>query len=121
MTFHDPCHLARSLGCTEPPRLLLRRAVSELVEPAHSGAETMCSGGGGAMPWSMPEVSGVMAQARADELAEAAPLVVTACATSKRALQRRGIEARDLAAVVASWLGVGPEAKLTGRRKKAEG
>jgi Fe-S oxidoreductase len=115
VTFHDPCHLARSLDCTEPPRLLLRRAVKELVEPAHSGAETLCSGGGGAMPWSMPEVAGAMAQVRADELAEAAPLVVTACPTSKRALQRRGVKVRDLAAVVASWLGVVPEEGSHGR------
>jgi Fe-S oxidoreductase len=121
VTFHDPCHLARSLGCTEPPRLLLRRAVSELVEPAHSGADTMCSGGGGAMPWSMPEVSGAMAKARADELAAAAPLVVTACPTSKRALQRRGAKVRDLAAVMASWLDVGPEKKPAERTRKSEG
>ncbi len=108
-TFHDPCHLARSLECTEPPRLLLRRAISELVEPAHSAADTMCCGGGGAMPWSMPEVSGAMAKARAAELAEAAPLVVTACPTSKRALRRNGANVRDLAAVVGSWLGVAPK------------
>jgi Fe-S oxidoreductase len=111
VAFHDPCHLARSLECTEAPRALLRRAVTELIEPVHARAETNCSGGGGAMPWSMSDVAGAMGAARALELADAAPLVVTACPTSKRALRRSGANVRDLAAVVATWLGVAqPEA-----------
>lgn len=106
VTYHDPCHLARSLGCTEEPRAILRRAVRELCEPAHSGAETVCAGAGGAMAWSMPSESALMARARAAELAEAGPLVVTACPTAKRSLARGGAKVRDLAAVLADWLGI---------------
>jgi len=62
------------------------------------------------MPWSLPEVSAGMARARAAELAEAAPLVVTACPTSKRALRRAGAKVRDLSAVMAEWLDIAEEA-----------
>ncbi|MHB8420356.1 MAG: (Fe-S)-binding protein [Myxococcales bacterium] len=104
IAYHDPCHLARSLGCTEPPRRLLTRVAEELVLPAHAGLDTICAGAGGAMPWSLPAESEAMAKARAAELTEAAPSVVTACPTAKRALSRAGLRVRDLAAVTAAWL-----------------
>ncbi|MHB1843927.1 MAG: (Fe-S)-binding protein, partial [Deltaproteobacteria bacterium] len=106
VTYHDPCYLARPLGCTEPPRAILKRAVSRLVEPDHARGDTICAGAGGAVPWSMPAESLAMTSARASELGAAAPLVVTACPTAKRALSRGGARVRDLAAVLADWLGV---------------
>ncbi len=107
--WHDPCHLARSLDCTAAPRQILGQALAGFSEPLHAGAETLCAGGGGAVPWSMPAVAEAMARARAGELSAEAPLVVTACPTAKRALQRGGTRVRDLAAVVAAWLEVAPK------------
>jgi len=106
VTYHDPCHLARSLGCTEPPRRLLGLAVEELIEPAHSGLETVCAGAGAALPWALPLEADAMGRARAAELEQGAASIVTACPTAKRALRRAGARVRDLAAVTAAWLGL---------------
>jgi len=52
--FHAPCHLHRTLGIREEPRLLLQAALGELpVEPAAQ----VCCGLGGAFGLGFPELS----------------------------------------------------------------
>lgn len=55
VTYHDSCHLKRSLGITEEPRELLKIAGADLVEMA--GAERCC-GFGGSYSLKYPELSG---------------------------------------------------------------
>jgi heterodisulfide reductase subunit D len=77
-TYLDPCHLGRRLGCYEPPRQLLRRAVVTLHElPTHHGApEARCCGAGGLLPTTEPELAAEMARERvADQPPATGPLI----------------------------------------------
>ena len=47
VTYHDPCNLARKSGVIEPPRRVLRAAVSDLREMEPRGRYSWCCGGGG--------------------------------------------------------------------------
>lgn len=55
VTYHDPCHLARSQGIKEDPRSLLRR-IPELEFVEMVGAD-VCCGGGGSFQVEHPDVS----------------------------------------------------------------
>jgi Fe-S oxidoreductase len=61
IAYHDPCYLGRHLGVYDEPRRLLA-SVGEVVELAHSRADALCSGGGGAVPLLAPETSRAIAQ-----------------------------------------------------------
>jgi Fe-S oxidoreductase len=54
VTYHDSCHLKRSLGITEEPRELLKMAGADLVEMAFSDR---CCGFGGSYSVKFPELS----------------------------------------------------------------
>jgi Fe-S oxidoreductase len=52
VAFHDPCYLGRANGIFDPPRELLAAIPGvELVELAHSRANSLCCGGGGGGMW----------------------------------------------------------------------
>lgn len=75
VTYHDSCHMCRTLGIKEPPRQLLKQAgyaIHEMEEPDR------CCGFGGVFSVRMPEASGAMT---AEKIAQAknttAGLVVT--------------------------------------------
>ncbi len=94
-TYHDPCLLSRGLGRTAEPRALLTHVVGHAPVDGHaSGLRGTCSGGGGLLPLTRPATSHVMATARAAELPPGT--VVTACASSRRALQKAGRRTLDL-------------------------
>jgi Fe-S oxidoreductase len=105
--YHDPCHLGRGLGEYEAPRRLLGAALSGGVKEAASHRETSdCCGGSGLLGRTYPEVARAMAMTRADELRDAgAGQIVTSCPSCQESLRAAGLQVRDLAEVVASWLG----------------
>ena len=102
--YHDACHLGRGLSEYEPPRELLRRAVSQLLEaPAHH-EEGGCAGGGGLLPRTMPEISVEVARRQANEVAGGGEAVVTACGTSGRMFARAGRRSEHVVTILRRWL-----------------
>lgn len=102
LRYHDSCALGRGLGLYEQPRQLLARVAGGApLELTQSRALGRCSGAGGILPVSMPEV----AQSAADRLlAEHQQLgggtLVTSCASSLSLLRSRGADAVDLISVL---------------------
>jgi len=77
-TYHDPCHLSRQQGVTEPPRkLLVDTAGYRLVEMAESN---WCCGGAGSYNLSHPEMAReILARKMSRIDATGAEIVCTAC------------------------------------------
>ncbi len=101
--FHDPCHLGRGLGLTSEPRAILTRLYGAPPREMHENREhTACSGGGGLLPLTMPEVSQEIAKGRSREAD--GQLLVTACAQSLRSFRKAGAHAEDLATLIARGL-----------------
>ncbi len=102
LRYHDSCALGRGLGLYEQPRQLLARVSGGApLELEQSRAFGRCSGAGGILPVSMPEI----AQSAADRLlAENQRLgggtLVTSCASSLSLLRARGADALDLISVL---------------------
>lgn len=88
--WHDPCQLGRGLGVYDAPRAILTRALGRAPDELPSRREkATCSGAGGLLPITMPETARAIAAARVDAHREAGGgRVVTACASSLRALRR---------------------------------
>jgi Fe-S oxidoreductase len=57
LTYHDSCHLKRTLHVSEEPRELLRRAGHEIVEMFEAD---ICCGMGGSYSLKLPEISGAI-------------------------------------------------------------
>lgn len=57
VSFHDPCHLGRYNRGFEPPRQVLRRLGTDLVELPRSRENAFCCGGGGGRVW-QPDAPG---------------------------------------------------------------
>ena len=103
--YHDACYLGRGLGEYDPPRRLLRAAVTEVKEAFESHAEAHCAGGGGLLPRTMPETSVDVARRCAEHVHQGGGgPVVTACPTARRMLERGGQKALDLVSVLRRWL-----------------
>ncbi len=106
---HDACRLGRGMGVYEPPRAVLRaltgRAPTELAEHHE---RSVCSGAGGLLPVTRPDTAEALRRTLADEVREAAAgreaVVVTGCASSRRALRAEGIAADDVTMWVARAL-----------------
>lgn len=105
--YHDSCALGRGLGLYEEPRQLLADVTGQQpleLETHHQGAR--CSGGGGVLPVSMPEVAREAARRLADEHERAGSgVLVTSCASSLSQLLRAGVDAVDLVALLERGLG----------------
>jgi Fe-S oxidoreductase len=110
--YHDPCQLGRGLGVYEQPRALLSVALGRAPEEFERRREdARCSGAGGLLPVTMPEVSKKIAKGRvAEHDAQGGGTVVTACASSLQTFRKQGATAIDLVTVVARALGIGPGA-----------
>ncbi|MFO0580838.1 MAG: LUD domain-containing protein [Anaeromyxobacter sp.] len=77
LTYHDSCHLRRTLRATEAPRRLLGEAGHEVVEMFESD---MCCGMGGSYSVKLPEISAPMLKRKLDNIRKTgAPLVATDC------------------------------------------
>jgi len=89
--YHDPCQLGRGLGIYEAPRAVLTRALGRAPDEfVHRREKGACSGGGGLLPATMPEVARDIAKARVKEHERAGGgRIVTACASSLLSLRRR--------------------------------
>lgn len=108
--WHDPCQLGRGLGVYEAPRAVLSQILGRPpAEFERSRGDARCSGAGGLLPLTMPEVAGAIAAARvADHDRSGGGTIVTGCASSCRSFQKRGAKAIDLATVIARALDAGP-------------
>ena len=106
--YHDACQLGRGLGVYDQPRALLSRALGRAPEEFDRRRDdARCSGAGGLLPVTMPEVSAAIAQGRvAEHEASGGGTIVTACASSLRTFRKQGANAVDLVTVVARALGV---------------
>ena len=107
--WHDPCQLGRGLGVYDAPRAILGRVLGRSPDEFERKREdARCSGAGGLVPVTMPDVSRAMARDRlADHERSGGGTVITGCASSLRAFERQGAHAVDLVTVVARALGVG--------------
>ena len=110
--WHDPCKLGRGLGQYEAPRTLLGCVLGRAPDELERRRDACtCSGAGGLLPVTMPEVSRQIAREKLREHASAGGgLLVTACASSLRRLRGEGGEVVDLVDVArrelptARWL-----------------
>lgn len=89
--YHDPCQLGRGLGVYEAPRAVLTRALGRAPDEFEGNRDrAWCSGAGGLLPATMPDVSRTIADARLDDHERSGGgRVVTACASSLMQLRRR--------------------------------
>src|SRR5512133_1553418 len=77
ITYHDSCHLKRTLKVSEQPRELLQKAGYELTEMFECD---MCCGMGGSYSLKLPEISGPILQRKLKNIkATGAPLVAMDC------------------------------------------
>ncbi len=90
VVIHDPCLYARELGIIDEPRLLLRKAGYEVIEPKRSGRLTYCCGG--PIESIAPRLSKRIAVRRALELREKSRRVVTLCPICLANLSRSGVD-----------------------------
>ncbi len=76
-TYHDSCHLKRTLNVHSQPRELLKKAGFELVEMFESD---MCCGMGGSYSFKMPEISAPILQRKLQNIkAASVPVVAMDC------------------------------------------
>jgi Fe-S oxidoreductase len=77
ITYHDSCHLKRTLRADQPPRDLLQKAGFELVEMFEAD---MCCGMGGSYSLKLPEISAPILQRKLKNLKDTgAPMVAVDC------------------------------------------
>ncbi len=101
--WHDPCQLGRGLGVYEAPRQILSRVLGRAPDEFERRREdARCSGAGGLLPVTMPDVArGIAEQRLADHERSGGGTIVTACASSARSFQKSGQgTVLDLATVV---------------------
>lgn len=103
VAYHDPCRLGRGLGVYDPPRAVLGKLLGRApIELPEHRAHALCSGAGGLLPRTRPRTAEAIARELALQLSETgATLLVTACAASRRQLQRVGVQTVDLAMLLA--------------------
>jgi len=76
-TYHDSCHLKRTLRGSEAPRELLQKAGYQLAEMAECD---MCCGMGGSYSLKLPEISAPILERKLQNIkATKAPLTVMDC------------------------------------------
>jgi len=102
LRWHDPCQLGRGLGHYEEPRAVLGRLLGHAPEEfARRRGDAACSGAGGLLPVSMPDVSQAIAADRISEHeAQGGGSIVTACASSLERLRSSGADAIDLVSLI---------------------
>ncbi|MBI4869102.1 MAG: (Fe-S)-binding protein [Candidatus Wallbacteria bacterium] len=88
--YHDACHLGRYLGVYDQPRELLERVLGRKVEELAFHREMgLCSGGGGGLPLTNPELAAGIARLPVEEVrARGGDLLVSACPSARRRFQK---------------------------------
>lgn len=104
--YHDSCALGRGLGLYDEPRSLLARVAGGAVLELETQREhARCSGGGGVLPVSMPQVAKAAGQRLvAEHQRLGGGTVVTGCASSLSQLRRAGADAVDLISLLEAGL-----------------
>jgi len=114
VTYHDPCHLGRSLGVYEPPRRILKAIPGvEFVEMNRNRENSRCCGAGGGVRSAYPETAISLAKRRIADAEEVnAELIVTPCPfcvlnLSDGAKQKgSNVEVKDITVFIAERLEV---------------
>jgi Fe-S oxidoreductase len=106
LRYHDSCALGRGLGLYDEPRQLLARVSGKPpLELEESRSLARCSGAGGVLPVSMPEIAqGAAQRLRSEHERLGGGTLITSCASSLSLLRRSGAQARDLVSVLAEGL-----------------
>lgn len=99
VTFHDGCHALRELGIQSAPRRLLARVRGLELREMQPAAE--CCGFGGTFSVKFAELSGAMARAKVDAIAQSGAKTVVSLDPSclmqiQGALARAGLDIRTL-------------------------
>jgi dimethylglycine catabolism B len=104
--WHDPCQLGRGLGLYEAPRAVLGRAIGRAPDELYLRREQgTCSGAGGLLPATMPDVSRDIARARIDAHQHAGGgRVVTGCASSLRSLRKGAVGTGVVVDDLVTWI-----------------
>jgi dimethylglycine catabolism B len=111
--WHDPCRLGRGLGIYDEPRRVLAKATGRAVGELRDARRLApCSGAGGLLPSTMPDVARGIATTRLEEhRASGGGRVVTGCASSLSALRKRaagsGVAIDDVVTYIARSLQAG--------------
>jgi Fe-S oxidoreductase len=110
--YHDSCALGRGLGLYDEPRRLLSRVTGSAALELETPRElSRCSGGGGILPVSMPEIARRAGLRLAAEHASlGGGTLITSCASSLSQLRRSGVDAQDLISLLDAAL---PSSLLT--------
>ncbi|HZS14928.1 MAG TPA: (Fe-S)-binding protein [Candidatus Dormibacteraeota bacterium] len=109
VAYHDPCYLARHMDVRAQPRQALQAAGYEVRELRGRGDTTQCSGQGGGLPLTHPDLAAGYLRLLAGEVAASgAESVVTGCASCASALRSAGVDAREIAEAVAAALEPAP-------------
>lgn len=105
--WHDPCQLGRGLGIYDEPRKVLAHVLGRAPDEfERSRQDARCSGAGGLLPVTMPDVArGISEQRIDDHRRSGGGLIVTSCASSARSFRRNGADVLDLATLVMRALG----------------
>ena len=98
LRWHDPCQLGRGLGRYDEPRAVLTRLIGRAPEEfAERRERAACSGAGGLVPVTLPEVSDEIADRRLrDTSGSGAEPSSPACGASLRRFRAHGADAVDL-------------------------
>jgi dimethylglycine catabolism B len=106
VAYHDPCYLARHQRVRDEPRAALVAAGYAVAELRGQGDTTQCSGQGGGLPLTHPDIAaGYLRLLVAQVDAAGVDEVVTGCASCATALRGAGVAALELAEAVAAALG----------------
>lgn len=123
VTWHDPCHLKKSLGVAEQPRKVLKGCPVDFVEMAEADR---CCGSGGSFTFYHYDVSKKIGDRKAENIeASNAQVVATGCPACMMqlndALSRHGteVEIKHVMEIYADVLKTGA-AEKTAQQEKAE-
>lgn len=103
--YHDPCELGRGSGIYASPRTVISQ-VGSLVEPIHSGKDSLCCGGSLANTVINDSQQMAIARRVTEEMSQTgADCIVTSCPLCKKTLARTATQpVSDLSEIVASSL-----------------
>jgi Fe-S oxidoreductase len=106
LRYHDSCALGRGLGLYDEPRALLTHLAGRApLELENQRELSRCSGGGGILPVSMPEVASSAAARLLHEHQDlGGGMLVTSCASSLSQMRRSGAAVVDLVTLLADGL-----------------
>ncbi len=98
-TYHDSCHLGRTLGIYDEPREIIKKTGLDLKEMEFSRDKSFCCGGGGGVKSNNPELSNRIGKSRTKQAKKTgAEVLVTNCPMCALHLAENseGLEVKEL-------------------------